>query len=310
MITDTGDRPEALAGVDDVVCDGRTALVTGSTSGIGRAVALALGRLGAAVIVHGRDVDAGVDVVDELGNVGAEATFVRADFSDPEDVRELAATVRGRTDGVDLLFANAGGLFRSARLTDLGVEYTFHVNHLGPFLLTAELAGHLTEDARVVTTASAAHRGVSFDPDRVERVDSYSPTWAYGHSKLANVLFARELGRRLSDAGRSIPSNAVHPGAIPESGFARFLPRPLPSVVASLEALPGVASVADGAAELLYVGLSPRTADVTGRYFAGQSERVPSSAATNDRTARRLWEYSVDRLDLDEPVVDGPSTTG
>jgi hypothetical protein len=296
-------QPEEIAGVDDVDCTGRTALVTGSTSGIGREAALALGRLGADVIVHGRDPEAGAGTVDALAEVGADARFVEADFADVEAVRELAGTVREETAGLDLLFNNAGGLFRQGRLTDLGVEYTFHVNHLAPYLLTAELLDHLHEGARIVTTASAAHRGSSLDLARVTDTD-VSGFSAYGRSKLANVLFAAELARRLAAAGQDVTSNSVHPGAIPGSGFSRFLPGPLPALVKRLDVVPGVTSVADGAAELLYVGLSPRTADVTGRYFANLSPGTPSTAAQDLDSARRLWERSADLLGIDEPLAE------
>jgi NAD(P)-dependent dehydrogenase (short-subunit alcohol dehydrogenase family) len=296
------DTPEAIAGVADVDRIGDVALVTGSTSGIGRAAALALGRLGADVIVHGRDPDAGAAVVDELASVGADGTFLRADFADVDAVRELAETVRAETDGVDVLVNNAGGLFRDGRLTDLGVEYTFHVNHLAPFLLTTSLLDHLNDGARVVTTASAAHRGTSLNLDRVTTVKNHSGTWAYSHSKLANVLFGSELARRLDAADRDVTSNSLHPGAIPGSGFSRFLPGPLPELIRLFDAIPGVTSVADGAAAILFVALSPRTADLNGRYFTGQESVQPADAARDEDAARRLWTYSADVLDIEEPL--------
>jgi NAD(P)-dependent dehydrogenase (short-subunit alcohol dehydrogenase family) len=296
------DTPEAIAGVADVDRIGDVALVTGSTSGIGRAAALALGRLGADVIVHGRDPDAGAAVVDELASVGADGTFLRADFADVDAVRELAETVRAETDGVDVLVNNAGGLFRDGRLTDLGVEYTFHVNHLAPFLLTTSLLDHLNDCAQVVTTASAAHRGTSLNLDRVTTVKNHSGTWAYSHSKLANVLFGSELARRLDAADRDVTSNSLHPGAIPGSGFSRFLPGPLPELIRLFDAIPGVTSVADGAAAILFVALSPRTADLNGRYFTGQEPVQPADAARDEDAARRLWTYSADVLDIEEPL--------
>ena len=297
-------RPEEIAGVEGVDCDGVQALVTGSTSGIGRAAALALGRLGADVIVHGRDRTAGDAVVDELEATGSTARFVRADFSDPDSVRDLAATVREATDGLDVLINNAGGFFREGRRTALGVEYTFHVNHLGPYLLTAELLDHLTDGSRVVTTASAAHQGSELDLTRVRTVDDYSATWAYGHSKLANILFAAELARRAETLDRSVVSNSIHPGAIPGSGFSRFLPGPLPRVLQALDALPIVTSVADGAAELLVPAVSPETADVTGQYFADRRPTEPSRAARDATAARRLWEVSADLLGIETPLSD------
>jgi NAD(P)-dependent dehydrogenase (short-subunit alcohol dehydrogenase family) len=299
--------PERVAGVADVDCEGRTALVTGSTSGIGREAALALGRLGAdTVIVHGRDPGAGREVVEELTATGADARFVRADFADVDAVRDLAATVREETGGLDLLFNNAGGFFREGRLTDLGVEYTFHVNHLSPYLLTAELLDHLRDEARVVTTASAAHRGTSLDLDRVRSVDSYSATWAYGHSKLANVLFATELARMLGRGDRAVTTASVHPGAIPGSGFTRFLPGPLSSLASAFDALPLVTSVADGAAELLYAGLHPDALSSTGQYYADLSTAAPTEAGRDADAARRLWEESAAMLGV-EPPLAGPT---
>jgi len=301
-------QPETLAGVADVDCTGQRALVTGSTSGIGRAAALALGRLGADVVVHGRDEQAGAAVVEELSRTGVDATFLRADFTDTDAVRELATAVRAETDGIDLLVNNAGGLFRDGGLTDLGVERTFHINHLSPYLLTARLLDHLEPGARVVTTASAAHTGAELSLDRVQGADSLTGLGAYSHSKLANVLFAAELARRFEATGRDIASNSIHPGAIPGTGFGRFLPGPLPGLLRRLEAVPGVTSVADGAAELLFVGLSPRIDGVSGRYFADQRPRSPSKAARDQAAARRLWRESAAMLDIEVPLPTGEDT--
>jgi len=303
-------RPAEIAGVDDVDCTGLQALVTGSTSGIGRAAALALGRLGADVLVHGRDPEAGAAVVDELSGIGVEATFLEADFASVGAVRELAGAAREETDRLDLLVNNAGGFFRNRGLTDAGVEYTFHVNHLSPYLLTAELLDYLAEDARVVTTASGAHQGAELDLERVHGDDPFTGFAAYSHSKLANVLFAEELARRLEAAGSEVTSNSLHPGAIPGSGFGRFLPGPLPKLLRGLEVVPGTTSVAEGAAEILFVGVSPRTAEVSGRYFANRQLRTPSGAARDLEAARRLWTESARLLDVEEPLadVDGEST--
>ncbi|RKS78422.1 hypothetical protein BDK61_4087 [Haloarcula quadrata] len=301
-------RPAERAGVADIDCTGMQVLVTGSTSGIGREAALSLGRLGADVIVHGRDADAGAAVVSELSGLGVDAAFVQADFAAIDEVRSLAATVRDETDGLDILVNNAGGLFRQGRLTDIGVEYTFHVNHLAPYLLTTELLDHLNAGARVVTTASSAHRGTSLDLDRVTTVDRYTGTWAYSHSKLANVLFATELARRLETTGRDVVSNCLHPGAIPGSGFSRFLPGPIPQFVKLFDAVPGITSVEDGAAEILHLAVSSRIGDVSGRYFAGQRPATPSHAARDRTAASRLWRRSADLLGIDVPLGDVQSS--
>lgn len=302
-------HPESLAGVAHVNCTGQTALVTGSTNGIGRAAALALGRLGADVFVHGRDPDAGAAVVDELTGMGVRATFRAADFTDPDAVRDLAEAVRSWSDGLDLLLNNAGGLFQENTLVGPGVEITFHVNHLAPYLLTAHLLDHLRMDARIVTTASGAHRGSTLALDRVRGDDARSGMAAYSHSKLANILFASELARRLDAAGHAATSNSVHPGFVPGSRFGRFLPGPLSGLFRLLGMVPGTASVSDGAAELLYVALSPVAADVSGRYFTGQEPVLPTEAARDPDAAARLWTWSAEVLGIDEPLTDAPSPT-
>ncbi|GAA0221537.1 SDR family NAD(P)-dependent oxidoreductase [Halobaculum roseum] len=299
--------PEDIAGVDDERLVGETALVTGSTSGIGREAALSLGRLGAHVIVHGRDEEAGAEVVEEIdaGVKEGTAEFVAADFADPAEVRALADATRRAAgdDGLDLLLNNAGGYFREARRTDLGVEYTFHVNHLAPYQLTAELLDDLADDARVVTTASEAHRGDQIDLDAVDSVDGFSSWRAYQRSKLANVQFAAELGRRLRERDdRGITSNSFHPGAIPGSGFFRHLPGPLSGAASALGRLPFATTPAEGAATAVYLAVADEVADATGRYFADCRERKPSTEAQDPRAQRRLWEESADLLGMDEPL--------
>jgi NAD(P)-dependent dehydrogenase (short-subunit alcohol dehydrogenase family) len=297
--------PEQHAGVADVDCSGLTALVTGSTSGIGRETALALGRLGADVVVHGRDTTAGRAVVEELAAAGATATFESADFADVSAVKSLAAAVDEWVDELDILVNNAGGLFREGRLTDIGVEYTFHVNHLAPYLLTAELLPTLADDARIVTTSSAAHRGVSLDLDAVESVADYSSFRAYQRSKLANIQFSSALARRLEQAGRPITANAFHPGAIPGSGFTRFLPGPLSELAGLAGRLPFVPTPADGATTAVYLAASPRVESVSGRYFADCEPTEPAATARDRAATRRLFDRSAALLDIPTPLPAG-----
>ena len=295
-------QPAEQAGVADVDCAGQTALVTGSTSGIGRETALALGRLGADVMVHGRDAETARAVVDDLTAMGVEAAFETADFATVSTVSSLVTAVDDWVDDLDILVNNAGGLFRDGRLTDIGVEYTFHVNHLAPYLLTAELLPTLVDHARIVTTASAAHRGASLDLDAVDSVADYSSFSAYQRSKLANIQFAFELARRLDQSEHAITSNTFHPGAIPGSGFTRFLPGPLSDLASLAGGLPFVPTPADGAATAVYLAVSPRVASVSGRYFADCEPTQPSAAARDRAAARQLFERSAALLDIPAPL--------
>jgi hypothetical protein len=289
-------RPEQRAGVADADLTGQTVLVTGSTSGIGREIALSLGRLGAHVIVHGRDRDRGRSVVDDLRDTDADGvTFITADFADLAAVREFAREIADRVDALDALVNNAGGYFHDARLTDDGTEYTLAVNHLAPFLLTHHLLPELSDDGRIVTTSSGAHRGGSVDFGSFETVDGYSGWTAYQQSKLANVLFTRELARRTD-----VTANCFHPGFVPGSAFMRHLPTPIRVPMRAVRFLPGVGtSVVDGASTGVYLAISPDVDGASGGYYANCERAEPSTAARDDATARRLWEVSEELTDLE-----------
>lgn len=298
--------PEVIAGVEDVDLTGTSVLVTGSTKGLGRAAALALGRLGADVVVHGRDREAGERTVAALEAVGTDGTFVPADFERPAEVSALADAVVAEVGELDVLCNNAGGLFRDDGPTDLGVERTFHVNHLSPYQLTAELlaADALAPEGRVVTTSSMGHRLATLDLDTLAPVPGLSPWAAYWRSKLANVLFANELARRLAAVGSAVTSNSLHPGLVPGSEFARGLPAPAPLVGQLLGELPWTDSVADGAATIVYLAASPEVDGVSGTYFARCRERRPARAATDVDAQRTLWERSAELLGIEEPLAD------
>jgi NAD(P)-dependent dehydrogenase (short-subunit alcohol dehydrogenase family) len=293
-------RPEVAAGVADRDLADQTVLVTGSTSGIGREMAVALGRLGATVFLHGRDRERGRETLQAVRDAGGEATLFLADFSDQTAVRELAAKVR-EAGAVDVLVNNAGGQFREGRLTDDGVEYTIAVNHLAPFLLTHHLFEELRAGAgRVVTTSSGAHRQGSMDFDALTSVDGYSQWGAYSRSKLANVLFTRELARR-TDA---VTANCFHPGFVPGSAFFRSQPAPIRLGLRLAGLVPGVGtSVERGAARGLYLVASPEVADVSGEYFGRFETSRPASAARDPETAARLWSVSAELVDLPEELA-------
>ena len=288
---------------------GKTYLLTGSTSGVGRDAARRLGARGATVLVHGRDADAGRRVVREVEGAGGNAAFHRADLASLDAVRDLAATVRDSYDPLDALCNNAGLFATRTRESADGHELTFAVNHLAPFLLTHELADHLADGARIVTTSSEAHRSGSVDPDTFHRAEGLSGWSAYADSKLANVLFTRELARRLPEG---YTANCFHPGVIPGSGFSRGVPFPLSLGWKAMRLVPGMAdTVADGGRALAYLAASPDVADVSGSYFDGTHRREPAPAARDDRTARRLWERSTRLVGVDPALpFGGPTATG
>ncbi len=286
-------RPEEIAGVKDVSLDGETILVTGSTRGIGRAAALALGRLGARVFVHGRDPERGRQVVDQLAALDCPTgTFIEADFADHYAVVALADRVRSHTDSLDALLNNAGLYQRSPGVTDEGIEYTFAVNHLATFVLTCELCDVIraSDRARVVTTASAAHQGATIDFDRLVPDEPVAGWTAYCQSKLANILFTRELGRRYPD----IDATAFHPGFVPGSGFLRGLPGPLAWLGRTFGSLPFVGtSPQAGAATAVYLAASPDVEGVSGAYYSDCERQMPSPTARDDDVAEALWTESL-----------------
>jgi NAD(P)-dependent dehydrogenase (short-subunit alcohol dehydrogenase family) len=296
--------PEVKAGVEDVDLTGTTVLVTGSTSGVGRSAAMALARLGADLIVHGRKHDKGEATVEELESIGADAQFVSADFADTEEVSHLAATVEGSVDELDVLCNNAGGLFDPDEETDLGVEETFHINHLSPYQLTAELLPTLSSGARVVTTSSIGHRLATLEFDDLAEVTGLSDWSAYCRSKLANLQFSNELARRLVASGRDVTSNALHPGIVPGSEFSRALPAPAQLVGRIAGEFPTTDSVEDGAATIVYLAAAGEVEGVTGKYFARCRERRPASEAMDVEAQRELWERSAELLGIDEPLAD------
>lgn len=300
--------PEVGADVADVDMSGQTVLVTGSTSGIGREAALAFGRLGAEVLVHGRDEERGRAVVAELDGTDADAAaFFAADFADLSAVRGLAEDVAEYADELDVLANNAGGYFPNGGTTEDGIAFTFGVNHLAPFLLSAELLPTLADDGRVVTTSSLAHRQGSMDFESLRTAETGQGWGEYAQSKLANILFTRELARRLDAAGRDVTANCFHPGAIPESGFVRNAPFPIPMASRALSMVPDplvrpfVTTVSEGAETLVYLGAA--VADTSGGYFTNCRQRRPSREARDDETARPLWEVSEDLAGAEYELV-------
>jgi NAD(P)-dependent dehydrogenase (short-subunit alcohol dehydrogenase family) len=265
---------------------GRVFVVTGATSGIGRETARELAARGATLALVIRDRARGEALRREIGG---DVHLVVADLASMAEVSRAATELCGRFPAIHVLVNNAGAIFGDRELTADGFERTFALNHLAYFLLTSLLGEPLRRAApsRVVNVSSAAHQMGKIRFDDLQLARGYSPFRAYAQSKLANILFTRELARRLEGTG--VTANCLHPGTIGsnfgQSGSKAFaflarLGRPL------------LAGPRKGARTTLYLATSPEVERVTGEYFVRCRVARPSRAARDPETARRLWEAS------------------
>lgn len=271
---------------------GRTVLVTGGTGGIGLATATGLAGLGARVGIVGRSAERGAAAADAVRRSTATAkvdVFV-ADLSAQAEVRRLAAEVRGAYPRLDVLVNNVGGYWAHRHVTVDGLEHTFALNHLAPFLLTQELRDLLVASApaRVVTVSSGAQAMGRIDLGDLQAERSYSGQRAYNQSKLANVLFTYELARRLKGTG--VTATVLHPGvvrtAFGREDAGRFMRMMLPVVT------PFMKTPERGAETPVHLASSPEVADVTGAYFANRRARRSTKVSYDRDLARRLWSVS------------------
>jgi NAD(P)-dependent dehydrogenase (short-subunit alcohol dehydrogenase family) len=278
---------------------GKRVLITGATSGIGLETAVGLARLGARVTMVGRDArktEAAVaDVQARSGS--SDVSYLLCDFSSQADIRHLAEEVLSRFDRLDVLINNAGGVNKDRRLTGDGIEATFAVNHLGYFLLTNLLTDLLVRSApaRVVTVASDAHRAGTLDFDDLGfEKGGYRIMRAYARSKLANILFANELARRL--AGTGVTSNSLHPGAVATNIWSGAPGWAKPIINILLR--PFFLSPPKGAAPVVRLAASPELEGVTGRYFDRDREVSPAPLARDEILAKKLWTVSAGMVGL------------
>jgi retinol dehydrogenase-12 len=267
----------------DKVC-----VVTGATSGIGKAAATALARQGARVVLVGRDRGRAQAAAADIGSAGTPPQVEIADLASLEQVRELAGRLSA-LERIDVLVNNAGLVLGEHRITPDGFEHVFAVNHLAPFLLTNLLLPKLiaAAPARVVTVSSDAHTAARLDLDDPNTEHGWDSWRSYANSKLANILFTRELARRLDGTG--VTANCVHPGVV-RTGFGRQA-RPLLRYGVMI-ARPFLLSPERGADTIVYLASSPEVAGQTGGYYVKRRRREPSAAARDDESARRLWEIS------------------
>jgi len=268
---------------------GTICVVTGATSGIGKAAATALARLGATVVMVGRDRGRTEAAAAQIAAVSASPPRAEiADLASLEQVRALAARLAG-LERIDVLINNAGLVLGERRITPDGLEHVFALNYLAPFLLTNLLLPKLTASApaRVVTVTSDAHSAARLDLSDPNLEHGWDSWRSYANSKLANILFTRELARRLDGTG--VTANCAHPGVV-RTGFGRES-RPLLKLGITI-ATPFMLSPERGADTIVYLASSPDVAGQTGGYYVKRQRREPSAAARDDTAARELWELS------------------
>jgi NAD(P)-dependent dehydrogenase (short-subunit alcohol dehydrogenase family) len=272
----------------------RIALVTGGNAGIGLETAVALGSRGAHVVITSRDAHRGASAVAAIEARGVrDIEVMPLDLASFASVREFAITFVRSHQRLDVLVNNAGAILKDRRVTVDGHEAQFQTNHLGHFLLTNLLRDRLVAStpARVVVVSSDAHRyprgGLDFDD--LESAGGYRAFRTYGRTKLMNLLFVRELARRL--AGTGVTANAVHPGYV-ATRFSRDGDTGFMGNVGMVLGRPFAKSPAAGARTSVFVASSPELAGVTGQYFVRCRSVRPAATALDDEAAARLWEIS------------------
>ena len=265
-------------------------LITGATAGIGEAAAYAIAAQGHELILVGRNREKAERVAGQMRTQTCNQAihYLLADFSDLGQVCQLAEQVKTQFPKLDVLVNNAGAVFMRRNKTKYGVEKTFLVNHLAPFLLTSLLLEHLQEHARIINVSSRSHLSGRIDFNDLNFDNFYFGTTAYGRSKLANVLFTYELVRRLRD--KKITVNALHPGRIGtdifKADFSTLGPL-IKWIVARVSLTPEA-----GADNTIFLATSAEVEGITGKYFV-KREAVPSSTLSYDKDlAKRLWEVS------------------
>lgn len=280
---------------------GKTILVTGATSGIGLEACVQLLKMGARMVMVGRDRAKTENKVAEVKSRGGsqDVQHFLCDFSSQASIRKLADETRNKLQRLDVLVNNAGSVYKTRTLTSDGIETTFAVNHLGYFLFTNLVTDMVVKSApaRIVTVASVAHRRGTLDFEDLGFEKGYSIARAYGRSKLANVLFSAELARRMQ--GVHVTSNSVHPGGVATNIWsgAPLWAKPIIFLIS-----PFFLSAEKGAEMVVRVATDPALEGVSGKYFEERKMVDPSPLGQDAALARRLWEVSARLVGLPPEV--------
>lgn len=278
--------------MSDGMMTGKTVVITGATSGLGSVAAARLAQLGARLVLVARNREKAEAMTRRLRDrhPGLEAGILLADLSSLAELRRLAAALPEAAPRIDVLINNAGAIFTRRETTVDGLERTFALNHMAYFLLTTLLLDRLKAGApaRIVNVASEAHRTASLDFADLQTEKNYSGWLAYRRSKLANILFTRELARRLEGSG--VSANCLHPGFVATS-FGDNNNGPFRFALGLAKRFMAI-SPRQGGETLVYAAAAPGIAGESGVYFDKNRPRETSSAARDAEAAKRLWNAS------------------
>ena len=280
---------------------GKICLITGGTNGIGKSTAQELARMGATVVIVGRDAQKTAQVVAEIraatGNQNVDSLL--ADLSSQQEIRRLASEFKNKYAQLHVLLNNAGAVFMQRQLSVDGIEMTFALNHLAPFLLTNLLLEPLkaSTPARIINVSSGAHTSGKIEFDNLQGERKFGPK-AYDNSKLANLLFTLALAHRV--AGSGVTVNALHPGFV-STGFGKNNPGFLMKIIRAV--VPLIArSPEKGAATSIYLASSPAVQNISGKYFVDCKVTQPAPQASDSAVAEKLWDISAAMVHLGDDL--------
>lgn len=271
--------------------NGKVVLITGGTSGIGKATAKALASMGAKVVVNGRDRERGEAAVEEIrrDSRSEEVSLMLADLAVQAEVRRLAKEFEASHERLDVLVNNAGLILNRRTETPDGIETTLAINHLAPFLLTNLLLDLLKKSApsRIVTVSSAAERMGKMDLDDLQSERRYRAFPVYGMTKLANIMFTYELAERLEGTG--VVANCMHPGGV-NTNFSNNNRGGMTLLFRAFK--PFMRSSEQGAETVIYLAASPDVEGMNGKYLSDRKVKTSSKESYDEDLRKKLWEVS------------------